>query len=282
MLHGDHDYYYELATKHDAVVHAFVAYSRRMFDRLCELLPHRRSTIFYMPYGIELPRRIRRRSSGPLRLVFAGRLEHGQKGVLDLPAIDAQLRQRDVDVVWTVIGGGPDETRLREMWPPSPRTVYTGPLDHRDTVDRLADHDVFVLPTRAEGLPVSLLESMGAGLVPVVSNIPSGVPDVVDDGRHGLLPNVGDVVGFTDAIRALATDRDRLERMSGLCRRRVEDGFDVRSRVKDYHSLYARYAELYRPLAPRARLQYGSRLDRPWIPNGLVKLVRSSLRARQA
>ena len=47
----------------------------------------------------------------------------------------------------------------------------------------------------------------------------------------------------------------------------------------DYQALYARYTELYRPL-PHDALQYGSRLDHPWIPNSFVRVVRSALRVR--
>lgn len=280
ILHGDHDYYYELAVKHDRVVHAYVAYSRRMYDQLLTHLPHRSTDIHYIPYGIPLPARVRRATPGPLRLIFAGRLAHGQKGVLELPAIDATLRERGIDVTWTIVGDGPDGARLRELWPSSPSVSYRGALSNADTVAALADHDVFVLPTRAEGLPVALLEAMGSGLVPVVSNIESGVPDVVTAGETGLLPPVGDINGFADAIAQLAADRPQLERFSVAARRAVETRFDIRERVKDYQALYARYAELYRPLAGDATLQYGSRLDHPWIPNPFVRLVRSTLRAK--
>ena len=44
ILHGDDDYYYELAAKHDAIVHAYVVASRKMERRLVELMPHRAST----------------------------------------------------------------------------------------------------------------------------------------------------------------------------------------------------------------------------------------------
>ena len=59
ILHGDHDYYYDLAEKHDRVVHAYVAYSRRMYEQLLAHLPHRADSIFYIPYGIPLPPRVR-------------------------------------------------------------------------------------------------------------------------------------------------------------------------------------------------------------------------------
>jgi len=280
ILHGDHDYYYDLAVKHDRVVHAYVAYSRRMYEQLLAHLPHRADSIFYIPYGIPLPARVRAAVPGPLRLIFAGRLEHGQKGVLELPAIDARLRDLHVDVTWIIIGDGPDGATLRATWPQSARVTYRGALTNADTIAALADHDVFVLPTRTEGLPVALLEAMGAGVVPVVSNIDSGVPDVMTAEVNGLLPEVGDVNGFADAIARLAADRPLVERMSAAGRRMVEERFDVRVRTREYQALYARYKELYRPLAPDAVLQYGSRLDHPWIPNPLVRLVRSTLRAK--
>jgi glycosyltransferase involved in cell wall biosynthesis len=279
ILHGDAEYYYGLAVKHDRVVHAYVAYSRRMYDQLLARLPHRASDIYYLPYGIPIPPVVRRPSSGPLRLIFAGRLEHGQKGVLELPEIDRCLRERSVDVRWTIVGDGPHSAQLRADWPESPRVQYRGAMTNPDTVACLAEHDVFVLPTRVEGLPVALLEAMGCGLVPVVSNIPSGVPDVVTDGATGLLPEVGDVDGFAEAIARLAGDRPLLERFSAAGRRTVQERFDIRVRAKDYQTLYARYSELYRPLAADA-LQYGSRLDQPWIPNSLVRVVRSALRGK--
>jgi glycosyltransferase involved in cell wall biosynthesis len=280
ILHGDYDYYYDLAVKHDRVVHAYIAYSRRIYEQLRERLPHRSESIHYIPYGIPLPPRVRQPVAGPLRLIFAGRLEHGQKGVLELPAIAAGLRDRSIDATWTIIGDGPDGARLRAAWPESEGVRYHGSLTNAETIARLPEHDVFVLPTRVEGLPIALIEAMGCGVVPVVSNIDSGVPDVVTADATGLLPAVGDVAGFADAIARLDRDRPLLERLSAAGRRTVEERFDVRDRVVDYQALYARYADLYRPLAADAALQYGSRLDRSWIPNPFVRLVRSTLRAK--
>jgi glycosyltransferase involved in cell wall biosynthesis len=277
ILHGDHDYYYDLAVKHDPIVHAYVVASRKMHGRLIALLPHRASTVFRLPYGIPVPEQTRRPAAGPLRLIFAGRLDLC-KGVLDLPAIDAGLRARGVERAWTIIGGGPEEARLRAAWSGAPGVEFTGALTHAATLARLAEHDVFVLPTRSEGFPVSLLEAMGAGVVPVVSDIESGVPDLVDRGLTGLLPAVGDIDGFVDAIEQLAANRAALEEMSTRCRTLIETHYDIRPRAAAYQALYARYEELYRPLSLDARLQYGSRLDRPWLPNALVRFIRSTTR----
>jgi glycosyltransferase involved in cell wall biosynthesis len=278
ILHGDHEYYYDLAIKHAPIVHAYVAYSRRMYDRLLECLPDRRDSIFHIPYGIPIPDRARQPAAGPLRLIFAGRLEHEQKGILDLPEIDRVLAERGIDVSWTIVGAGPDEARVRAAWRQDRPVYWLGQCSNAEVRELLTHHDVFVLPTRHEGFPVALLEAMAAAVVPVVSDVRSGVPEIVTAGATGERLPAGDVRAFAEAIGALHCDRGRLEAMSAAARRAVADRFDIRQRVGDYQDLYARWRQLYRPLAAAGHLQYGSRLDRPWIPNAVVRLVRSTIR----
>jgi glycosyltransferase involved in cell wall biosynthesis len=278
MLHGDSDYYYDLAVKHDAVVHAFIAYSRRMYDRLLDRLPHRADAILHLPYGIPLRPAVTRSHRGPLRLVYAGRFEQEQKGVFDLPEIDRALGALGVAVEWTLAGGGPDLAELKRRWAFNPAVRWLGPLSNDDVITLHGTQDVFVLPTRVEGFPVALVESMGAGVVPVVSDIESGVPEVVTSTRVGERPPVGDVQAFARAIASLDRDRPRLAAMSAAARHSIEEQYDIRDRVGDYQALYARWRELYRPLAAGSHLQYGSRLDQPWIPNSVVRLWRSTAR----
>jgi glycosyltransferase involved in cell wall biosynthesis len=279
MLHGDIEYYYDLAVRHDPIVHAFIAYSRRMYDELVRRLPHRADTIFHLPYGIPLPSAGRRPAAGPLRVVYGGRFEQQQKGVFDLPEIDRALQAMGLSVAWTVAGMGPDEAELQRRWAFNPAVRWMGALTNHALLDLYAQQDVFVLPTRFEGFPVALLEAMAAGLTPVVSDIPSGVPEILDDQVNGERPPVGDVAAFAAAIARLDRDRGRLEAMGARARQDVARRFDVRDRAADYQALYARWRELYRPHAAGSHLTYGSRLDQPWMPNPLVRLVRTAIRA---
>jgi glycosyltransferase involved in cell wall biosynthesis len=277
MLHGDVDYYYELARVHDATVHGYIAYSRRLYERLLALLPHRSETIFYLPYGIPLSTSARTSAAGALRLLYAGRIENRQKGVFDLPEIDRRLTSDGIRVEWTIAGSGPDEAELRRRWSFNPSVRWAGAVAPASIDSLCASHDILVLPTRFEGFPVVLLEAMSAGAVPMVSDIPSGVPEIVTEAT-GARPGVGDVRAFAAAIGALDRDRPRLARMSAAAREAVATRFDIRDRVAAYHSLYSRWRELYRPLAAPRHLRYGSRLDRPWLPNTIVKAVRSARR----
>jgi glycosyltransferase involved in cell wall biosynthesis len=279
LLHGDHAYYYDLAVRHQSVIDVFAAYSRAMYDELRRRLPHRADDVLHLPYGIPLPARVRdARVDGPLRLLFAGRLEHGQKGVFELPMIDRLLGERGVPVTWSIVGAGPDEEQLRAQWQ-APHVTWHGIFPHADVLHLLADYDVFVLPTRTEGFPVALVEAMASGLVPVVSDIASGVPEVVDAGVHGFRPPVGDVSAFADAIETLAHNRAMLNAMSGAARERVRADFDAERRTRDYQQLFAEWRQRRRQRSVLSTLPYGSRLDRPWMPNSVVRVVRSGMRA---
>jgi glycosyltransferase involved in cell wall biosynthesis len=278
ILHGDIEYYYDLAVRHDPIVHAYVTYSRRMYEELTSRLPHRAGTIFHLPYGIPLPLAGRRPANGPLRLVYGGRFEQGQKGIFDLPEIDRALQAAGVAVTWTLAGGGPDEDELRRRWAFNPAVRWMGSLTAANLSALYQEQDVFVLPTRFEGFPVALLEAMASGLPPVVSDIASGVPEIIESGVHGERLPVGDVRAFAGAIARLDRDRNRLEAMSAAAQQEVARRFDVRDRVADYQALYARWQEWYRPLGA-GHLQYGSRLDQPWIPNPVVRLVRTAIRS---
>jgi glycosyltransferase involved in cell wall biosynthesis len=277
ILHADSDYYYDLAARHDDVIDAFVVYGRTMERRLKVRLPHRSNDIYFLPYGMPEPPRRRTAVSGTLRILFAGRLEHVQKGVLDLPSIDRILIDRGVDAQWSIVGSGPDEQRLRDAWTSS-RVSFLGTKTQEEVIDIASQHDVFVLPTRWEGVPVALLEAMVVGLVPVVSRVESGVGEILTDGVTGLMPPVGDVASFADAVAALDANRAKLESMSSAAAAYVRTHHDIRERTDAYQALFARYQHLKRPRTRKGKLLYGSRLDRPWLPNTAVRTVRSVIR----
>jgi glycosyltransferase involved in cell wall biosynthesis len=277
ILHGDFDYYYDLAIKQQEVIDVFITVSELIHEKLQALLPSRLTDIHHVPYGVPMAPRARAPESGPLRLLYAGRLEQVQKRVFDLPGIDRLLQERNAEVVWTVAGGGPHEAELRSRWEESPRVRFVGVLSNRETLELMASQDVFVLPSEAEGLPLALLESMSAGMVPVVSDLPSGVREVVVHEVTGYLCAVGDAAAFAETIARLAADREGLERVSRAAREMIADDYDVRRQARSYQDLFGEWSRLRRQ-KPFGRLPYGSRLDRPWIPNPLVRFIRERTR----
>jgi len=276
ILHSDTDSWYERAAQYDPMLDGFITHTRLIYEKLQRLLPHRRDTIYYLPYGVPIPPEPRAASNGPIRLLFVARLE-AEKGIYELPAIDEALSARGVQSRWTIVGSGRDEDTVRARWRSS-RVHWTGLLPNCEALRLYREHDVLVLPTRIEGFPVSLLEAMAAGVVPVVTDLPGGIQQVVQPGVTGHLHPYSDVNGFAASIAGLHRDRVKLDQMSKAARQIVQEGFDIRQRVCGYQELFARWRELRRPRPMRLTMTRGNRLDQAWIPNWLVRMIRHTRR----
>jgi glycosyltransferase involved in cell wall biosynthesis len=103
------------------------------------------------------------------------------------------------------------------------RLIFTGPLHEVDRHFRLAD--VFVLPSRREGLPVALMEAMSCGLPCVASLLPGATDTLIVDGVSGRLVAAGDVGAFSIAIADMLRDPVRAGTMGAAARQVVLDRF---------------------------------------------------------
>ncbi|MEO0913564.1 MAG: glycosyltransferase family 4 protein, partial [Pseudomonadota bacterium] len=163
-----------------------------------------------------------RRGEGPLRALFIGRLA-AVKGV---PVLLEALR--DVpEVALTLIGDGPERAALEaEAGPLGDRVTFLGYRSQAEVAEALAEVDLLVLPSFAEGVPVVLMEAMAAGL-PVISSRVAGIPELVEDGVSGLLLPPGDAAALAEALRALAADPARRAAMGAAGCARVEAEFNL-------------------------------------------------------
>ena len=177
-------------------------------------------------------------------------------------------------------GAGPDEEALRAAWTDRRDMRWFGQRDKADVLRLYEDHDVLVMPSRDEGLPVALLEAGAAGVVPVVSDLAERHSRRRDARRLGLSSRCRRHRRICRRDRALDRDRARVEEMSGAVRHAVATRFDADQRTAGYQQLFARWQELKRPRPVNPRLAYGSRLDQPWMPNAAVRMIRSALGRR--
>jgi glycosyltransferase involved in cell wall biosynthesis len=139
-----------------------------------------------------------------------------------------------------VIGGGDLQAALVRQVDDlglGARVHFLGP--RRDLGDLLAAMDVFVMPSLWEGLPLSLVLAMGAGL-PVVATSVAGIPELVDDGGTGLLVPPGDRAALGAALAEMATDEAARERLGREARASVLPRFNVDGYVRSIVALYDR------------------------------------------
>jgi sugar transferase (PEP-CTERM/EpsH1 system associated) len=120
-------------------------------------------------------------------------------------------------------------------------------LGHRPDIEHvLAALDIFVLSSRSEGLPNTVLEAMASGL-PVVSTKVGGAEEVVLDGQTGILVAPASGEALEEALAGLLTDSGRRRAMGAAGRQRVESEFALSKTL-------ARYEELYMTLATESRV----------------------------
>lgn len=119
------------------------------------------------------------------------------------------------------------------------RLHFTG---HRtDLKDVYASFDLFLMTSRTEGMPNTLIEAMALEL-PVVSTAVGGVPELVVDGKTGILCPRCDVQGLAESICHLLADKSLRQEFARSGRLRVEQLFDFTARVRAMEAAYAWFA----------------------------------------
>ena len=93
------------------------------------------------------------------------------------------------------------------------------------------------MPTYFEGLPMSLLECMSYGIVPVITPVGS-IPEVVVDGNNGMFIKVKDTDSIVEAIRKINSDRNLLNRLSVNARNTIFSKFSTLQYISQLNHIY--------------------------------------------
>jgi glycosyltransferase involved in cell wall biosynthesis len=202
----------------------------------------------------------------PLRLAYLGRMVEIQKRISDLLTVIDGLESRGVAYEFHMVGDGADLPAWRESL--GRRTLRTGrvhfhgarPVEWVESF--LPTIDVSVLVSEFEGTSLSMLEAMGAGVVPAVTAVSSGVSEWVEDDVNGVIVPVGQPDLMAARLAALAVDRARLARMGRAAWETVRARASVDAMAFRYAELFDRV--LARPADGR-RTDLGLRLlCEPW------------------
>jgi len=191
--------------------------------------------------GPLVARPIKGKPAGPLQLIYLGRLAWN-KGIYEAIKALAILVKAGRDLQLSIAGSGPEEAALRQRVAElglSKHVYFPGPLFGAAKDALWSASDIFVFPTfHREGLPYALLEAMAAGAVPITTRV-GAIPDVMEDGVHGLLVEAKDPAGLARAIARLDDDRDALARMAAAGRQRVLAEYTVERLAQDFKRIYA-------------------------------------------
>jgi glycosyltransferase involved in cell wall biosynthesis len=183
------------------------------------------------------------------RVAFVGRLDP-VKGALLLIEAMAQVLKAHPDATLTLAGDGPAragaEARATALGIAN-SVQFAGFMTQGQVADLLANSDLLVLPSFAEGLPVVYMEAL-ASRIPVVASRVAGVQELVEDGVTGFTVPPGDVPTLTDRMIRLMDDPARARAMGEAGRKAVETEHDIRREG-------AWLATLFRQGGPDGRLR---------------------------
>ncbi len=155
----------------------------------------------------------------PRRIVMVANLR-AEKGHDTLLRAAPRILARHPDASVTLVGGGPRRDALETLTRAlgiGDRVRFLG--ECRDVAPVLAEHDLFVLPSRSEAFPNALIEAMATGL-PVVATAVGGIPEVVRPGVNGLLVPPDDDAALADAVLGLMDDPARAAALGRAARAR--------------------------------------------------------------
>ena len=179
-------------------------------------------------------------SSKRLRLVSVARFAAPKTPGLIVDALK-QVRAEGLDYSLTFIGSGPQYEYYQDYVASQQLTDAVEFLGEREDVDELlVNYDVFILSSRWEGLPVSIIEALRTGL-PVICSDVGGARDLVIDGDNGLLVPRDDSAAIAEALRRAYSDRKWLAAAAAASRRRYLECFSD-------ERMYSGVEQLYREL----------------------------------
>jgi glycosyltransferase involved in cell wall biosynthesis len=167
-----------------------------------------------------------------VRLVCTGRTvaAKGHRILLEAVALlIAPLTQAGIALSCIFIGDGPERSSLEAL----SRSLgidgvvqFLGAQAHQPTLAHVAQADIFVLASFAEGLPVALMEAMALG-VPCVSTTIAAIPELIQDGRNGLLVPPANPIALCAALEQLVVNSELRAELGHQARATVEAQYNL-------------------------------------------------------
>ncbi len=176
----------------------------------------------------------------PPRLIMVARFDNNQKDQLSAIAAFAKLARDFGEVRLDFVGAGVDLEQAKSVAASlgvADKVAFLG--TRTDIPELLSQAQIFLLSTHYEGLPISILEAMRAGL-PIVATDVNGIREQVDDGVNGYLVPHQDVSALTQALSKLIAASELRQQMGKMSRQKFMNEFTIDKTIEQVGDLYDR------------------------------------------
>jgi len=276
FVHGNYDYYYELANKHEQSIDRFITVSPVIHKNLAAMMAHRAKDIFYCRFPVPSVEPGNHENE-ILKLIYCvRRLDDVNKEFRMLPLINAALKQKGIHVNWTIVGDGMEKEAVEKLMGPDTAVTLFTALPNEELIKQLALQDLFILPSINEGFPVSVVEAMKAGVIPLTTDWKGATDELMIDAETGYYFKNGNVEGYASTIEILNKDRILLKEIALNGIKKANELFDPISNCLAIGSLIIQTDVASQKIKKSVKV-YGSRLDQNWLPNFFTQTLRKFL-----
>lgn len=272
ILHGNYPYYYELAVKHQQNIDFFLPVSSVIKKKLQKTLPDVSDRIYDFRFPIPRIESNKVDHHDFNAIFFVRDVSDVNKQYFKIPVIGKHLFKKGVKVKWHIVGDGISDITLDKAWAGSKEVKFYGLLSNIDLIKLLLICDVMILPSLKEGFPVSVVEAMKCGVIPLITDWDGVTEGLVIENKTGFLFDKDDVEGYVTKIEMLYNDRARLQQMQKIARDVSEAIFHPEKSAEEFEQIVSKASSFNRCKIPYR--VYGSRLDQKWIPNIVTKFLR--------
>ncbi len=209
---------------------------------ISELAPETANHLSTIPFGITVPAETKPfPPSPPVRLCFL-KLHLAVYGPDLLVAAMAAVAKVNPEIELSIAGEGPMTPVLNALIADlhlQNQVKIVGYIENRNVYEFIRQHHIIVMPSLSEGFGVAAIEASACGRPVIASNV-GGVPEVVQDGRTGLLVPPGNVAALAEAINRLSRDLPMQERMGKAGYEFVSANYDWAKSLDQMSELYQR------------------------------------------
>ena len=206
-----------------------IGVSRELEQQLLKSKNVSKVKIKRIPYGVIIPDSKAKRDDNSFRVIYVGRLAEQQKRISEVTRSFCEMTQKISGVEAIIYGDGPDkinvENILNQQQIKTPVSLG-GNIPPKQMTDKLLKAHVIVLLSDFEGLPISILEAMACGVVPVCLNMRSGITELIENGKTGCIVDDRDQ-HFIETIKELKADNQIWEQMSLNAKQLVTENFSL-------------------------------------------------------
>lgn len=181
-----------------------------------------------------------KKKSGVIRVLFLGRLSK-RKGTYDLLRVVKKGKEYFTkENVSFIIAGDGDVVSVRDFVNRhglNQLIDVPGWVSGDEKIRQLMSADIYLLPSYNEQMPMSILEAMSCEL-PIISTFVAGIPEMIEDGKNGILRKPGDKKGLFDALVELIEDEEKRTLMGKKSLKIIKEKFDSDVIINQLLSIY--------------------------------------------